>query len=171
VLQESRVATVEAVPAGSVAVPSFEEFERLVDAHVTSHMAKLGYARIGAYCGESSAAPLVAQGRGIVWWVRRRLGHGVSRHGPVEYSMGYEALSDEAAERVWPGDPQTGEEVWLHLDTESGAIDFALEFGPRNLLEGYGTGEDRDVVHDAGRPLADRLGVLDTLLARFVAAT
>jgi hypothetical protein len=170
-LQDSRLATLEDVPAGSVAVPNFEEFERLVDAHVTPHMTKLGYARIGAYCGESSTAYLVPQGRGIVGWVRRRFGHAVSRHGPVEYTMGYEALSDMAAERVWPGDPQTGEEVWLHLDTESGAIDFALEYGPRNLFERYGTGQDREVVRNPGRPLADRLRVLDTLLARFVAAT
>ncbi len=141
----------------------------MVDAHVTPHMTTLGYARIGAYCGESSRALLVLQRRGIVGWLRRRFGQLVSRHGPVEYSMGYEALSDEAAERVWPGDPQTGEEVWLHLDTGSCAID--LDFAPGNLLERYGTREDRDVVHDPGRPLADRLGVLDTLLARFVAAT
>jgi hypothetical protein len=161
------------MPAGSPAVPSFEEFERLVDAHVTPHMTKLGYARIGAYCGESSTAYLVAEGRGIVWWVRRRLGRAVSHPGPVEveYSMGYEALSNEAAERVRPGDPQTGEEVWLHLGTESGAIDFALDLAPGHLLEGYGTGDYGDIVRDPGRPLADRLGVLDTLLARFVAAT
>jgi hypothetical protein len=157
------------VQAGSGAVPSFEEFERLVDAHVTPHMTRLGYARIGAYCGASSKALLVPQRRGIVGWVRRRFGQLVSRHGPEEYSMGYEALSDEAAERVWPGDPQTAEEVWLHLDTESGAID--LDFAPGNLLERYGPPEDGDVVRDRGRPLADRLGVLDTLLARFVAAT
>jgi hypothetical protein len=143
----------------------------LVDAHVTPHMTTLGYARIGASCGESSRALLVPERRRIVGWVRRRFGQLVSRHGPVEYSMGYEALSDEAAERVWPGDPQTGEEVWLHLDTESGAIDFALDSAPDNLLERYGTREDGAVVRDPRRPLTDRLGVLDMLLARFVAAT
>jgi hypothetical protein len=151
--------------------PSFDDFERLVDVHVTPHMVNLGYARIGAYHGESSGGYLVARERGLRQWTRRLIGQALSRPGPVEFSMGYEALSDEAAARVLPDDPGTAQEAWLCLDRSSGGLEFFLREGLQELAERYGTQAERNVIVTDSQPLSERLRVLDGLLARFVAAT
>jgi hypothetical protein len=151
--------------------PSFDDFERLVDVHVTPHMVNLGYARIGAYHGESSGGYLVARERGLRRWTRRLIGQPLSRPGPVEFSMGYEALSDEAAARVLPDDPGTAQEAWLCLDRSSGGLEFFLREGLQELAERYGTQAERNVIVTDSQPLSERLRVLDGLLARFVAAT
>ena len=151
--------------------PSFEDFERLVDAHVTPHMLELGYARIGASRGECSTGYLVDEARGLRQWMRRYVQRAFSRPGPVEFSMGYEALSDEAAARVLPDDPGSGEEAWLHLDTRSGSLDFFLREGLREMAERYGTQAQQDVMASYHQSFSERLRVLDGLLARFVAET
>jgi len=151
--------------------PSFEDFERLVDVHVTPHMLELGYARVGASIGEFSTGYLVAEERGLRRWMRRHVERAFPPPEPVEFSMGYEALSDEAAARVLPDDPGTAEEVWLRLDARSGSLDLFLREGLREMAEHYGTQVERDVMISDGQSFSERLRVLDGLLARFVAET
>ena len=156
---------------GPPSVPSFEEFERLVDAHVTPHMATLGYARIGAYSDESTAAYLVAEQPRLVRWIRHQLDRAFPRSGPVEYSMGYEALTDEAARRVLADDRVTDDEAWLSLDPSTGHLEFLLRETLSQMAERYGTESERDLIDSDDQPLPDRLSILDRLMARFIAAT
>jgi hypothetical protein len=151
--------------------PSFEDFERLVDVHVTPHMLELGYARIGASRGEFSTGYLVADAGGLRRWMRRYIERAFPPPESVEFSMGYEALSDEVAARILPDDPGTAEEVWLRLDTRSGCLDLFLREGLREMAQRYGTQAQQDVMISDGQPLSERLRVLDSLLARFVAET
>jgi hypothetical protein len=88
----------------------------------------------------------------------------------VEYSMGYEALTEEAARCVLADDRVTDDEAWLSLDTSTGRLDFLLREDLHQLAVRYGTEGERALVASAHQPLPDRLRVLDHLLAKFVDA-
>lgn len=148
---------------------SFAEFERLVDAHVTPHLQHIGYARIGAFSGPSSAAPLVAQSdKRFVRWLGRRFTRHSLRDAPLEYEVGYEALGEEAMRRVLPDDPLSVEEIWLSFEPESGSLDFSLGEGLPVLAERYDAEAEHRILLARERPLSERLRALDELLSKVV---
>lgn len=151
-------------------LPGFGEFERLVDAHVTPHMVGLGYAdrRLQR---RVQRRILVAEQPKPVRWFRHRLERAFSQAWSRGVLEGYEALTDEAAARVLPGDPLTADEAWLYLDPNTGHLDFFLREGLPRFAERYGTKTERTLIVSEDQPLPDRLRALDTLLARFVAET
>ena len=154
--------------------PALHEFERLVDKHVPPHLDRLGYARIGAYENErSSRAPLVAAGRLARHRPLARLNLRRTRRQhltgePDQLAMGYEALSEQAAARLFPRDPASGDEVWLHFDLSSGSLDLALGMRLPDLVERHGAPGDDLAILSPEQPLATRLERLDQVLDSFV---
>ena len=141
------------------APPALDEFERLVDEHVTPHLARLGYARIGAYENErSSRAPLVAAGRPARHRLLGRLSRRQHLTGePDQLAMGYEALDEQAVAHLFPRDPASGDEVWVYLDLPSGSLDLALGMRLPDLVERHGAPGDDLVILSPEQPLAARL--------------
>jgi hypothetical protein len=162
-------------------VPSLEDFERLVDAHLTRHMILLGYARLGASEGVNASGPLLmAAGSDRP---RHRIGHSLfrlrrllaglgGRHrspgpGTREYTMGYEALSQDAI-ALDPEDLLFCEEVWLSWDLTTGELGFALGMLLPELIRRHGTPEDAHAILSPEQPLQSRLEHLGTVVERLV---
>lgn len=141
-----------------------------MDKHVTPHLARLGYARIGAYENErSSRAPLVAAARhrllGRLNLRRTRRVHLTGE--PDQLAMGYEALDEQAAARLFPGDPAS-DEVWLYFDLSSGSLDLTSGMRLPDLVGLHGAPGDDLVILSPEQPLATRLERLDQVLDGFV---
>jgi hypothetical protein len=177
--------------------PSYDEFVRLADRHVSVHLRRLGYRRLGPrtrpetdQAGEAGAAGegvagSAATGRGVRRILALATGRG-RRPGPpaTAWLMGYAPHSEAAALLVRPdGEARAGtdgdahvdnqeaaDEVWLELTLASGEIALRLDVELPQLAARYGEADDAEVLLDPGRPLADRLERLDGILGDFVSA-
>ena len=173
--------------------PSYDELVRLADRHVSVHLRRLGYRRLGprthpetdeaGAVGEGGAGAPTGRGvRGILALVTGR----GRRSGPpaTAWLMGYAQHSEAAALLVRPdieagaatdGDAHADREdaageVWLELTLATGEIGLRLDVELPQLAARYGEADDAEVLLDPGRSLADRLARLDGILGDFVSA-
>jgi hypothetical protein len=149
------------------------EFERLVDAHVAPRMADLGYARLGAYVDdqESSRGTLRAvRGGRLRGLLSGRRGTRTMASQDVLFVVGFEAESTEAMARLYPDDPPTGDEVYLYLNTRTGALDFSVGRRLEDLVGEYAEPGESAAILSADEPTAARLKALSDVLDRHVQA-
>jgi hypothetical protein len=173
--------------------PSYDEFVRLADRHVSVHLRRLGYRRLGPRTRpETDEAGAAGEGgigtptgRGVRRILALATGRGRGSGAPVTaWLMGYVPHSEAAAQLVRPdieagaatdGDAPAdsegaADEVWLELTLATGEIALRLDVELPQLAARYGQADDAEVLLDPGRSLADRLERLDGILGDFVSA-